>query len=102
MNRRRFFEMMGWAAAAPVAYSFIGSGSIYVPSGKIEAVNMTLAEWARKMDPKGSQAQIARLMAQSNEILEEMVFKPGKLPPIRIETVLPEVSYRGTPIHANP
>lgn len=94
MNRRRFFELMGWAVAAPVAYSFLGTGSVYVPSSKIEAVNITLAEWA-KQHSCGDGRVMARLLSQTNEILEDMVFKPGKLPPIRMEAVLPESKLIG-------
>ena len=52
MNRRRFFEMMGWAVAAPVAYSFIGSG-LWTPPAMIIAPfgsypGLTVAEWHKR------------------------------------------------------
>ena len=75
MNRRRFFELMGWAVAAPVAYSFIGSGSVYVPSrGLLASTNLTLAEWAKSL-PVSPAHDLSHLLAQTNEILHDVVFE---------------------------
>jgi hypothetical protein len=41
---------------------------------------LTLADWAKRIDPDGKTPQIAELLAQSNQILEDMVFMEGNLP----------------------
>lgn len=58
---------------------------------------LTLADHAKRMDPKGKTAMIVELLSQSNEILEDMPFKEGNLPTgekCSIRTGLPEVYYR--------
>ncbi len=41
---------------------------------------ITLAEWAKLLDPDGKVAVVANLLAQTNEILEDAVFMEGNLP----------------------
>jgi hypothetical protein len=59
--------------------------------------NLTLADWAKRTDPDGRVPVIAELLSQSNEILEDCVFKEGNLPTgerVVIRTGLPSVYWR--------
>ena len=59
--------------------------------------NLTLADWAKRTDPDGRIPIIAELLSQSNEILEDCVFKEGNLPTgerVIVRTGLPAVYYR--------
>jgi hypothetical protein len=65
---------------------------------------LTLMERAKRSDPNGKTAKIAEILSQSNEILDDMVFKEGNLPTgeqCTIRTGLPTAYYRltnnGTP-----
>ena len=63
----------------------------------ISASNLTLADWAKRTDPDGRVPVIAELLSQSNEILEDCVFKEGNLPTgerVVIRTGLPAVYWR--------
>lgn len=41
---------------------------------------ITLADWAKRMDPNGRPARIIEMLSQKNEILLDMRFKMGNLP----------------------
>lgn len=59
--------------------------------------NLTLADWAKRSDPDGRIPIIAELLSQSNEILEDCVFKEGNLPTgerVVVRTGLPNVYWR--------
>ena len=59
--------------------------------------NLTLADWAKRVDPEGRVPVVAELLSQSNEILEDCVFKEGNLPTgerVVIRTGLPTVYWR--------
>jgi hypothetical protein len=59
--------------------------------------NLTLADWAKRSDPDGRIPIIAELLSQSNEVLEDCVFKEGNLPTgerVVIRTGLPSVYWR--------
>ena len=59
--------------------------------------NLTLADWAKRSDPDGRIPIIAELLSQSNEVLEDCVFKEGNLPTgerVVIRTGLPAVYWR--------
>ena len=59
--------------------------------------NLTLADWAKRSDPNGRIPIIAELLSQSNEILEDCVYKEGNLPTgerVVIRTGLPSVYWR--------
>jgi len=59
--------------------------------------NLTLADWAKRTDPDGRVPVIAELLSQSNEVLEDCVFKEGNLPTgdrVVIRTGLPTVYWR--------
>jgi hypothetical protein len=58
---------------------------------------LTLADWAKSLDPNGRVAAVIELLAQTNEILEDMLFKQGNLPTgerTTIRTGLPSVYWR--------
>lgn len=59
--------------------------------------NLTLLEWAKRLDPNGTVPDIANLLSQTNEILTDMVVVEGNLPTghrVTISTGLPEIYYR--------
>jgi hypothetical protein len=65
---------------------------------------LTMADWAKRVDPDGTTSDTVELLSQSNEILNDMLFKEGNLPTgeqTTIRTGLPTVYYRltnqGTP-----
>lgn len=58
---------------------------------------LTLADWAKRLDPDGKVPTIAELLSQSNEILEDCIFIEGNLPTGHrsvIRTGLPTVYWR--------
>lgn len=58
---------------------------------------MTLADWAKRIDPDGRVPVVAELLSQSNEVLEDAVFMEGNLPTghrVVIRTGLPTVYWR--------
>lgn len=64
----------------------------------------TLADWAKEVDPKGKIAKTAELLSQTNEVLEDALWKEGNLPTgeqTTIRTGLPTSYWRlmnqGTP-----
>jgi hypothetical protein len=59
--------------------------------------NLTLADWAKRTDPEGRVPVVAELLSQTNEVLEDCVFKEGNLPTgdrVVIRTGLPTVYWR--------
>ena len=59
--------------------------------------NLTLADWAKRSDPDGRVPIVAELLSQSNEILDDCVFKEGNLPTgerVVSRTGLPSVYWR--------
>ena len=58
---------------------------------------LTLADWAKRLDPNGQVPVVAELLSQTNEILEDAVFMEGNLPTghrLTIRAGLPQVFYR--------
>jgi hypothetical protein len=58
---------------------------------------LTLADWAKRLDPDGRVPAVAEMLSQTNEILEDAVFKEGNLPTghrVVIRTGLPTVYWR--------
>lgn len=63
----------------------------------LATTNLTLADWAKRLDPDGRVPVVAELLSQTNEILEDAVFKEGNLPTgdrVVIRTGLPSVYWR--------
>lgn len=58
---------------------------------------LTLADWAKRVDPDGKVPSIVELLSQSNEILADMLWKEGNLPTgerTTVRTSLPSVGFR--------
>lgn len=60
--------------------------------------NLTLADWAKRVDPDGKvETMIAEILNQSNQVLEDAVFVEGNMPTghrVVIRTGLPAVYWR--------
>jgi hypothetical protein len=58
---------------------------------------LTLADWARRIDPDGKVPSIVEILSETNEILDDMIFVEGNLPTGHRTTVrsgLPSVAWR--------
>lgn len=58
---------------------------------------LTLADWAKRLDPDGKAASIVELLSQTNELLSDMQFIEGNLPTghrTTVRTGLPNVAWR--------
>ncbi len=58
---------------------------------------LTLADWAKRVDPDGTVPQIVELMSETNEILQDALFVEGNLPTghrTTVRTGLPSVVWR--------
>ena len=65
--------------------------------GILAATCLTLADWAKRLDPEGRIAAVAELLSQTNEILSDAMFKEGNLPTgerTTIRTGLPTAYWR--------
>ena len=63
----------------------------------IGATVLTLNDWAKRIDPDGKTSFIVEQLSQTNDILDDMLFKEGNLPTgeqTTIRTGLPTVYYR--------
>lgn len=61
------------------------------------AGQLTLLDWAKRIDPNGKVLALAELLSQQNDILEDAVFVEGNLPTghrVGIRTGLPTVYWR--------
>jgi hypothetical protein len=59
--------------------------------------NLTLADWAKRLDPDGKVPTIVELLMQTNEILDDMTWREGNLPTghrTTVRTGLPTVFWR--------
>lgn len=58
---------------------------------------LTLADWAKRLDPDGKVPSIVELLSQTNQILQDMLFMEGNLPVghrVTVRTGLPTVAWR--------
>ncbi|MDM7995647.1 MAG: hypothetical protein QUT30_08190 [Acidobacteriota bacterium] len=58
---------------------------------------LTLMDWAKRLDPNGKVPVIVELLSQTNEILKDMVWKPGNMTAgerVTVRTGLPTVYWR--------
>lgn len=63
----------------------------------IGANTLTLADWAKRLDPDGSIPAIVELLSQTNDVLDDMLWKEGNLPTghrLTVRTGLPTVAWR--------
>lgn len=58
---------------------------------------LTLADWAKRLDPDGKVPAIVELLSQTNDVLKDMLFMEGNLPTghrTTVRTGLPSVTWR--------
>lgn len=58
---------------------------------------LTLADWAKRLDPNGHVADVVDMLSQTNEMVVDALWKEGNLPTgerVSISTGLPTVYYR--------
>lgn len=63
----------------------------------LSANALTLADWAKRLDPNGKTAVIVEMLSQSNPVLQDMKFIEGNLPTghrTTVRTGLPDVYWR--------
>lgn len=63
----------------------------------LAATVLTLADWAKRLDPSMKIATIVELLSQSNEVLNDMMWKEGNLPTGErtvVRTSLPTAGWR--------
>lgn len=63
----------------------------------LNANTLTLADWSKRQDPDGKIPVVAELLSQSNEVLEDMLYKEGNLPTgerVTVRTGLPTAYWR--------
>lgn len=94
------------AVSAPAAHAATGFGLGFLAKtglgllvfGAVLSTNaLTLADWAKRLDPTGRISDIVELLSQSNEILEDMQWIEGNLPTghrTTMRTGLPAVAWR--------
>lgn len=70
---------------------------IAVFGATLSANALTLADWAKRLDPNGKVPTIVELLSQSNELLADMIWRQGNLPTghqTTLRTGLPAVAWR--------
>lgn len=96
------------AASATVAHAatvsgvlhFLGSwgtGGVIVFGAALGTGNLTLADWAKRLDPDGKVPTVVELLTQTNEVLLDMMWREGNLPTghrTTVRTGLPAVAWR--------
>jgi major capsid protein gp7 len=58
---------------------------------------LTLADWAKRLDPDGQVPMIVELLSQTNEIIQDQLWMEGNLPTghrVTVRTSLPSVQWR--------
>lgn len=58
---------------------------------------LTLADWAKRLDPDGKTSSVVELLSQTNEVLQDMLWKEGNLPTgerTTVRTGLPAAAWR--------
>ena len=58
---------------------------------------LTLADWAKRVDPDGKVPMIVELLSQTNEVLDDMLFVEGNLPTghrCSVRTGLPAIAWK--------
>ena len=63
----------------------------------LPTTNLTLADWAKRRDPDGSMATVVNILSQSNDILDDGVFREANgptSPRVTVATGLPDVYWR--------
>src|SRR5688572_18408 len=81
-----------------VTYQWLPQGEDGLMLGTtIGATVLTLIDWAKRLDPNGKVDKVVELLAQTNEMLPDMLWREGNLPTghrVTIRTGLPQVFWR--------
>lgn len=93
--------------ALAIGFHVAPDSSFYVDAAKwlglavigatLSANALTLADWAKRLDPDGKVPTIVDLLSQSNEVLMDMIWREGNLPTghrTTVRTGLPTVAWR--------
>jgi len=84
----------GHTAAIPLAWKI----GLFVAFGAaLGTGNLTLLDWAKRLDPDGKVPTIVELLNQTNEVLDDMQWREGNLPTghrTTVRTGLPTVAWR--------
>lgn len=79
-------------------FKWLGLGLSFAAFGAVLSTGaLTLADWAKRLDPDGKVPTIVELLAQTNEILTDMRWIEGNLPTghrTTVRTGLPTVAWR--------
>lgn len=84
------FASDGWG----LALSMLG---LLIVGAVLGSGALTLADWAKRLDPDGKVPLIVELLSQTNEILLDMRWREGNLPTghrVTVRTGLPTVAWR--------
>lgn len=83
-NRRTFLRQSGILLLLPTVIDPLEEWVRKIfPSAWTEPKTLTLAEWAKRTDPDGKIATIVEILSQTNDVLLDMVWMEGALPPLR-------------------
>src|SRR5688572_8863462 len=81
-----------------VTYQWLPQGEDGLMLGTtIGATVLTLIDWAKRLDPNGKVDKVVELLAQTNEMLPDMLWREGNLPTghrVTVRTGLPQVFWR--------
>lgn len=83
--------------SGPGFFHLVGLGGLAVFGATLSTGALTLADWAKRLDPDGKVPFIVELLEQTNEILTDMAFVEGNLPTghrTTVRTGLPTVYWR--------
>ena len=75
----------------------LDTGMVLVFGVALSTGALTIADWAKRLDPTGKVSDIVELLSQSNELLTDMVWIEGNLPTghrTTVRTGLPAVAWR--------
>jgi hypothetical protein len=96
-----FMQVEPAFAATAAAVEQSGSLPLWIGIGILGATlstgALTLADWAKRLDPGGQIDSIVELLTQTNEMLKDMIWKEGNLPTghrVTVRTGLPTVAWR--------
>lgn len=99
-----FLLVLVWMASDAYAFTAGATASrqtdwflIAVFGATLSTGALTMADWAKRVDPTGKISTIVELLSQTNELLDDMLFVEGNLPTghrSTIRTGLPTVYWR--------
>ena len=87
----------GGAGVLESIASFVTTYGLFAIGAVLAANALTLTDWAKRLDPDGKVPDIVELLAQTNELLDDMIWREGNLPTghrTTVRTGLPTVYWR--------